>query len=173
LETKKYILREVQASDINNIHQGLSNSEITKYYDVHFATLEATKEQMDWYSDLKKKGTGVWWCIFDKETQQFCGAGGFNDLDKNNRKAEIGFWLLKDFWGKGIMTEVISRLFEYGFNELNLNRIEGFVVHENNKCKSALEKINFTYEGTLRDSEIKNNELISVDVYSVLKNEWS
>jgi len=81
--------------------------------------------------------------------------------------------LLKDFWGKGIMTEVMPRLFDYGFNELNLNRIEGFVVHENSKCKSALEKINFTYEGTLRDSEIKDNELISVDVYSILKREWS
>ncbi|WP_262482797.1 hypothetical protein [Aquimarina longa] len=43
INTKNYILKEIEQSDINNIHKGLSNPEITKYYDVHFSTLEETK----------------------------------------------------------------------------------------------------------------------------------
>ncbi|MTI29959.1 GNAT family N-acetyltransferase, partial [Xanthovirga aplysinae] len=169
---KNYILKEIISSDIENIHRGLSNPNITKYYDVHFPTLEATKEQMEWYEDLKNSGTGVWWSIYDKEENQFCGAGGFNGLDKKHKKAEIGFWLLQEFWGKGIMKAVMPKLFEIGFTELNLNRIEGYVVSQNIKCKNALEKINFSYEGTMRESEIKNGEKISVDFYSILKSEW-
>ncbi len=172
IETQRFTLREVNDSDIVYIHKGLSNRALTEFYDVHFDTLEETKEQMEWYADLKKNGTGMWWCVFDKETNEFCGAGGYNGLDRNHRKAEIGFWLLPEYWGKGIMKEVMPKLFELGFEDLNLNRIEGFVVSDNVKCKNALNKINFHYEGTMRESEIKNDKLISVDIYSLLRSEW-
>lgn len=127
---------------------------------------------MDWYKTLKENGTGIWWCIYGKKDNGFYGAGGFNNLDIKHKKAEIGFWLLKEFWGNGIMKEVLPKLFEQGFNELDLNRIEGYVKNQNTKCKKALEKINFSYEGTKRECEIKNGELISVDIYSILKSEW-
>lgn len=172
MKTNKYYLKEIVDSDIVNIHKGLSNPEITKYYDVHFPTLEATKEQMEWYRNLKKEGTGLWWGIYDQSTHQFYGAGGFNGLDKQHQKAEIGLWLLKEYWGRGILKEVMPQLFEYGFEHLGLNRIEGFVVHENTKCKKALEKINFTFEGTMREGEIKNGEKINVDIYAILKSDW-
>ena len=172
ITTSRFILKEIQDQDIQNIHKGLSNRKITEFYDVHFETLEDTKEQMDWYADLKKNKKGLWWCVFDKETHEFCGAGGYNDWHKTNRKAEIGFWLLQEHWGKGIMKEVMPKLFELGFNQLNLNRIEGYVVSDNMKCKNALEKINFQYEGTMRECEVKNDKTISVDIYSLLRSEW-
>lgn len=172
MKTENHILKEIEFSDIHNIHKGLSNPEITKYYDVHFSTLEETKEQMQWYQKLKTEGTGVWWGIYDKKDQQFCGAGGFNNWEKQHKKAEIGLWLLKEYWGKGILKEIMPKLFEIGFTELNLNRIEGYVVSENTKCKSALEKINFHYEGTMRECEIKNDKKINVAIYSILRSEW-
>ncbi len=172
MKTDNYILREIEDSDIKNIHKGLSNPDITKYYDVHFSTLEDTKEQMEWYRNLKKNGTGIWLGIYTSADNEFCGAGGFNNLDSKHKKAEIGFWLLKDYWGKGILNEVMPKLFEIGFTDLDLNRIEGLVVSDNTKCKRALEKINFTYEGTMRESEVKNGQKISVDIYAILKSEW-
>ncbi len=66
----------------------------------------------------------------------------------------------------------MPELFEKGFTQLDLNRIEGFVVSDNIKCKKALEKINFTYEGTMREYEIKSERKIDVDFYSILKSEW-
>ncbi|MDT0685236.1 GNAT family N-acetyltransferase [Autumnicola psychrophila] len=172
METENYTLKEIESSDIENIHKGLSDPDVTRFYDVHFSTLEETEEQMEWYRNLKKEGTGIWWGIYDKQWNQFCGAGGFNGLDKQHKKAEIGLWLIKEYWGKGILKEIMPKLFEHGFATLNLNRIEGSVVGENKKCKSALEKINFRYKGTLRESEIKNGEKINVDFYSILKREW-
>ena len=172
METENYILKEVEYADLENIHRGLSDLEITKYYAVHFPTLEDAKEQMDWYADLKKNGTGLWWGIYTKKKQQFCGAGGFNDLTKIHERAEIGFWLLKEYWGKGILKEVMPRLFEEGFIELGLNRIEGYVASENKKCRRALEKINFTHEGTMREAEVKNGEKIGVAIYAILKQDY-
>ncbi len=172
MRTENYLLKEIQPTDISNIHKGLSDPEITRYYDVHFPTLEATTEQMEWYENLRNNETGIWWGIYDILNEQFCGAAGFNGLNKMHRKAEIGLWLIKDFWGRGILKEIMPRLFEYGFTKLDLNRIEGFVVSENLKCKKALEKIHFTLEGTMRECEIKNSEKINVDVYSILLAEW-
>lgn len=172
VQTKNYILREIESSDIENIYKGLSNPDITEFYDVHFHNVEETKEQMAWYDSLVKNETGIWWGVYDKNDDQFCGAGGFNNLSKKNKKAEIGFWLLKEFWGKGIMKEVMLRLFDEGFSKLELNRIEGYVVSENIKCKNALTKTNFTYEGTMREYEFRNGEKVNMDIYSILKSEW-
>lgn len=172
MTTGNYFLKEIEESDIHNIHKGLSDPDITKYYDVHFSTIEDTKIQMEWYRNLQEEGTGQWWGIYNKESQDFCGAGGFNSLEKKHKKAEIGLWLLKEYWGQGILKEVMPKLFEMGFSQLDLNRIEGYVVSENVKCKRALEKVNFTYEGTMRECEIKNGVKISVDIYSILKVDW-
>lgn len=67
----------------------------------------------------------------------FYGAGGFNGLSKEHKKAEIGFWLLPDFWKKGYMQEAFPVICNYGFEKLDLNRIEGFVDSENANCKNG------------------------------------
>lgn len=173
IETSRTFLKEITGADIQNIYTGLSNPEVTRYYAVHFPTLEATREQMHWYADLKTNGTGIWWNIISKETGEFVGAGGFNDLDRENRKAEIGLWLLPESWGKGLMGEIMPCLFKIGFQDLNLHRIEGFVDADNVKCRKALEKINFTHEGTMRQCEYKDGVYLDVAVYSILKEEFA
>lgn len=172
METENYHLKEIESTDIKNIHKGLSDPDVTKYYDVHFPTLEATKIQMEWYNNLKKEGTGIWWGIYGDTDNEFRGACGFNNLERNHNKAQIGLWLLKEYWGNGILKEIMPKLFEHGFTNLKLNRIEGYVLNDNTKCKNALEKINFTYEGTMRECEVKNGNKISIDIYSILKSEW-
>ncbi len=68
--------------------------------------------------------------------------------------------------------KAMSAILNMGFSSLNLLRVEGFVDHENQKCKRALEKVNFTYEGTMRSCEIKDGKALDVDIYSMLKAEW-
>ncbi len=168
IKTHRLVLRQITESDLENIYKGLSHPEVIKYYGVSFKSLKATREQMNWYKELEKNQTGLWWAICSKENNTFMGASGLNDLDRNNNKAEIGLWLLPDYWGKGIMKEVIPLICKYGFEELGLHRIEGFVDVENTACKKGLNKLNFMHEGTLRDCEIKDGKYISLDVYSVI-----
>lgn len=168
MKSDRIYLREVNQSDLPNIFKGLSHPEVIKYYGVSFKTLEATQEQMDWYANLVKTGTGIWWVICANNDDTFLGAGGFNALEKKNRKAEVGLWLLPDHWGKGYLAEAMPLMLRYAFDELGLHRIEGFVDSDNEKCKKAMAKVHFTNEGTLRDSEMKNGKLISIDVFSKL-----
>lgn len=171
LNTERLSLRKIEPADIDNIFKGLSHPDVIRYYGISFESLKATEEQMEWFRNLEETETGIWWAICSKNNSQFYGAAGFNGLNKEHKKAEIGFWLLPDYWGKGFMQEAFPVICKYGFENLNLNRIEGFVDNENKNCKIAIEKMHFTLEGTMRQSEIKNNEYLDVDVYSKLKSD--
>lgn len=162
MKTDRIILREITDVDLENIFSGLSNPKVIKYYGISFDSLEATKGQMTWFAEKKQ----MWWAIYSLDYQNFYGAGGLNDINHKEKKAEIGLWLLPDFWGMGIMKEVMPLISDYGFNQLKLNRIEGFVETDNKNCKNAMSKLDFQLEKTITDCEIKNGKLISIDVYA-------
>lgn len=166
LESGRTILRQFKDSDLEDVYMGLSHPDIIKYYGISFDSLEATKEQMDWFRDLEANGTGIWWAVCDKSTGKFIGAGGLNELSNEHKKAEIGFWLLPENWGKGYMSETMPLILNYSFDILGLHRIEGFVETENTNCKRALAKLNFVHEGTMRKCEIKNGAYISIDIFA-------
>ena len=165
LKTEKILLRDIEGSDIDTVFRGLSNPDVIKHYGVSFDSLEETKEQMKWFADTKQK----WFAICSADNNVFYGAGGLNDISKKHKKAEIGLWLLPEYWGKGIMKKVVPVICDYGFDKLELHRIEGFVDSENKNCKRAMSALDFEIEGTMRDCEIKNNKFVSIEVYSTIR----
>ncbi|TDP01687.1 GNAT family N-acetyltransferase [Flavobacterium sp. 245] len=169
IKTERLLLRQFVDSDLENVFKGLSHPNIIKYYGVSFQTLEATKEQMTFFADLEKNETGIWWAVCSADNKTFYGAGGLNNLNKEHKKAEIGFWLISEFWGNGIMKEAMPLICNYGFNNLELHRIEGFVDSENKNCKNAMAKLDFQHEGTMKECEIKNGKFISLDIYAKVK----
>ena len=169
IRTERLLLRQFADNDLENVFKGLSHPDVIKYYGVSFQTLESTKEQMTFFADLEKNETGIWWAVCSLENQTFYGAGGLNSLNKEHKKAEIGFWLISDFWGDGIMKEAMPLICSYGFDNLELHRIEGFVESENKNCKNAMAKLDFQHEGTMKECEIKNGKFISLDIYAKVK----
>ena len=162
IKTNRLLLREIIDADLENIFNGLSNPNVIKHYGISFDTIDATKEQMSWFADNKQ----LWWAICALDNKTFYGAVGLNDINPKENKAEIGLWLLPEFWGKGIMKEVLPLITNYGLKQLKLHRIEGFVETENSNCKKAMSKLDFEYEKTIKDCEIKNGKSISVDIYA-------
>lgn len=171
LKTNRLLLRQFIASDLENVYKGLSHPDIIKYYGVSYETLEETKQQMTWFSNLEKEETGIWWAICSLDNTIFYGAIGINDVNKDHQKGEIGFWLLQDFWRKGIITEAMPVICDYVFKHLNLHRIEAVVEIENQNSINVLTKLNFIHEGTMRDCEIKNNQYISLHLFSKIKSD--
>ena len=169
IKTARLLLRQFIESDLDNVFKGLSHPEIIKYYGVSYDTLEATKAQMNFFADLEQNETGIWWAVCSADNKEFYGAGGLNNWSKEHKKAEVGFWLLPQFWKQGIMTEAMPLIYNYAFDELGLHRIEGFVETENSNCKNAMGKLDFKHEGTMTDCEMKNGKFISLDIYAKLK----
>jgi [ribosomal protein S5]-alanine N-acetyltransferase len=166
IKTARFLLRQFNEADLEKVYTGLSDPHVIKYYGVHYTSLEETRKQIHWFTQLEKKGTGIWWAVCSPDNKSFYGAAGLNDLHEKDRRAEIGFWLLPQFWGQGIMGEVVPFVVEYGFHKLGLHRIEAFVETENLNCKKLMDKLDFTLEGTMIECEFKNDRWISLDIYA-------
>lgn len=165
MQSQRFYLREIEEEDIHHIFRGLSHTDVIRYYGVSFMTLEATQEQMEWYADLKTSGKGLWWGVFKKDTHEFCGAGGFNDRDTSTQKAELGYWLLPEYWGQGIMQETMPLILTAGYEQLDLKRIEGFIDTENANCIKAIKKLGFHHESTEERAEEKDGRWIDIATY--------
>lgn len=168
IKTNNLLLRPLKESDIHHVLEGLSHPDVIRYYAVSFFSLEETKVQMEWYANIEKEQTGKWWAICDHGDEFFYGAIGLNDIHPQHRRAEIGFWLLPTFWGKGYIPEAASFICRHAFEEMNIHRIYAYVEPENKNSKSVLQKLQFEYEGTMKECELKNGKWIDLDIYSLL-----
>ena len=169
MRSARLLLRPIIEADRENVFRGLSHPDVIRHYAISFESLEATRVQMEWYAQLEREGTGRWWAICSPDNSTFMGAAGLYGIVPRHRKGELGYWLLPEHWGKGVMTEALPLVLDHGFRTLGLHRIEAEVETENKASRRLLLKHGFQHEGTLRDHEIKDGSYISLDVYARLK----
>lgn len=111
--------------------------------------------------------------IFLKETNQLIGTVGFVEIDKRENCGEIGYWIGKPFRNKGYTTEAARLIVDFGFDKLNLHRIE--IVHSTkNKASEKIikDKLHAKFEGTLRKRFSSFNEWHDQKIYSILRQEY-
>lgn len=162
-------LRPVESNDLPLIFKGLSHPQVIQYYGVSYQTIEDTKEQMDWYQNLVAQQKGQWWVIQRRKDDEWVGACGFHQREKFHRRVEVGFWLLPEFWGQGLMAKALPLIIDYAFTQWSIDRIEAWVESQNIASKNLLIKLNFQLEGRLKRYEFKDGQSIDVEVYALLK----
>ena len=91
--------------------------------------------------------------------------------DVYRRSAELGYWLGKPFWGRGIMTAAVTAMCREGFGTWDIVRIHAEPFARNAASRRVLEKAGFTLEGTLRQSVYKNGEMLDSCIYALLREE--
>ena len=93
-------------------------------------------------------------------------------IDRVHRHAEIGFAVLREFWGRRIVSRVIPPLLEFAFDRLRLHRVEADVEPHNTPSLLALERCGFRREGVLRDRSFKLGRFHDSVILSILRTEW-
>lgn len=83
----------------------------------------------------------------------------------------LSYNLSRDYWGKGIMTEVIKTIIPFAFNELDMNRIQAKVMPDNHSSVGLLSKVGFVQEGLLRDY-IFGEFITDTLIFSMLKKDF-
>ena len=169
--TENYLLRQIVDADLENLFLGLSNPEVIKYYGISYSTLEETKEQLKFYRELEQNETGIWWAICLLNNDIFYGVIGFNNRNLIHRNAEIGYWLLPQYWGKGIINETLSFVCNFGFHQLNLHRIVAMIESENIASRKTIEQFGFNQEGTMKECEFKDGRWIDLDIFALINNQ--
>lgn len=92
--------------------------------------------------------------IYDREGQNFIGSTGLHCPRWNVPAFHIGYWIHKDFEGKGFISESTNALTRYAFEVLKARRVEIFCDSRNSRSLSVMKKLGFVEEGVLRNDDI-------------------
>lgn len=172
LRTSRFLLRRIVPSDHQIIFSGLSDPRVIVNYGVSYQSLEATQVQLDWYESLLIEKKGIWWGICDPTMREaLLGTCGLNDIDLQHKNAELGYWLLPEYWGKGIARECVSKVLSYAFDAHGIHRVSAGVDIENLKSSTLLESLGFQFEGIRRNCELKNGVFLDLKQYSLLSSD--
>jgi RimJ/RimL family protein N-acetyltransferase len=113
------------------------------------------------------------WGVARQEDDLVIGTCTLADIDPQNRRAEIGFALHRDSWGRGYMEEALRVLLRFSFSEMELHRIEADVDPRNEASIKLLERLGFHREGYLRERWLVNGEINDTVFFGLLRREWA
>lgn len=132
-------------------------------------TIKDAEYIVDYFDkSLIEYGRLVNWAIRNSN-HQLIGVIGFHNGIKSH-KSEIGYWLAKPYWGKGIMTDVLQSVCQYAFQQFNLIRITATIFEHNLASQKVLEKCNFVLEGNcLTNYYLKEGKAINAKLYALTK----
>jgi RimJ/RimL family protein N-acetyltransferase len=150
LETERLILRPILPTDIDGMFELDSDPEVHQYLgNKPFKNKSQSEDNInDIIKQYKEFGIARW-AMINKKTQEFMGWSGLklNKITMNGHSNfyDIGYRILKRFWGNGYATESSIAALDYGFNTLNLDTIYGITVIGNEASHRILLKIGLSY----------------------------
>ena len=174
IKTERLILRRFAYSDYDSmLKYWISDPEIQSLYsEPVYTTKEEVKELLDQYIFSYEKENYYRWAIITKETNQCIGQIAYFLVDEKNNFAEIEYCIGAAFQCKGFATEATKAVIKYGFENINLHKVQICTKTINEPSKRVIEKCGFTYEGTLRDYFCVKDEYIGRLYYSILESEY-
>ncbi len=150
ITTKRTKLRLIQLSDLNAIHQLHSLPETDKFNTLGIPNnIEKTKSIIETWIKESEHGNYIF-TIENNSDNIFLGLFGLKLGNKKYKNAEVWYKIHSNYWGKGIATEVLAKIISYGFDQLNLHRIEAGCAIDNIGSVKVLEKVGMIREGRKR-----------------------
>ena len=169
IETERLMMRPFQKDDVERLFLLDSNPEVMKY--VGQKTLTKKEQSAEVIKMVQKqyteKGIGRW-AVIEKESNLLIGWSFLKYLTEEingiKNVYDLGYRFLPEFWGKGYATESAKASLEYGFKEMNLDKICAHAHSENEASIYTLKKLGFVEKGTFEEQdgtciwyEIENN----------------
>jgi [ribosomal protein S5]-alanine N-acetyltransferase len=173
LETDRLILRKMTPDDAEAVFAYASDPEVSRYvlWETH-RSIEDSRTFLDLATSKYESGGEPDWGIVYKGDHHFVGTCGIVSWEPYHARAELGYALSRDYWGRGLMAEAVRAMISFGFKKMNLNRIEARCIAENIASARVMEKAGMLYEGTLRQRELIKGEHRDMKVYSILRDEY-
>lgn len=155
LKTTRFCLRKLSEKDVQAIFNIRSSMSIAKYLDRPLA-----KGLQDAEKFIQKINMGIsnneliYWGIFENTSNNMVGTMTLWRISVDGSAAEIGFELIEEFQGVGVMQEVLPAVLSFAFNKMMLSVVEGEVDPNNIKSKVLLKKFGFKETGQTKKTEI-------------------
>lgn len=174
ITTQRLTLREMTTRDISALFKLFSNDAVTRYNDVDtFKHMNEAESLLGFLQERFDHRIGLRWGICLKShDEMFLGTCGYNAWSRHNACGKIGYDLMPAYWGKGIMTEAVHGIVQFGFRYMQLNRIEADVTLNNHASVRVLEKVGFKAEGILRQAGYWKGRYHDLRLFALLREEY-
>ena len=168
LKTKRLTLRQVNFSDAGRIFDMRANARTNQFIPrPEMESVESAKALLDAVENGYQNKNMIAWAGLLRDQKEIIGTCGFNGINHQNRRAEIGGELLVDYWGKNIALEAVETIIGYGFAGMNLHTIEAKVNPENRGAIALLNHFGFVREGYFKDYGFFQNRFQDLAVYTL------
>lgn len=164
--TMDFKLRPFSLSDLDELVKHANNFNVSKNLTDRFPH-PYTEEHGRAFIEMTLASDPVTVFAITADDRVIGGIGLHPQQDVQRLNAELGYWLAEAYWGKGIMTRAVAQMIEFGFKNLNINRIFARPYGSNPASQRVLEKAGFRLEGRFEKTLIKNGVLEDELIYAV------
>jgi [ribosomal protein S5]-alanine N-acetyltransferase len=173
LTTDRLLLRQPNAEDAADVLVFRGDPEVQRFNSEPHTNRAQSVELIEELRREYEEGTGVVWAVAVVATGRVVGFFGFSAWDRYHRRAEVGYDLARDHWGKGVAREALTAALNYGFGPMGLHRIEAMTIADNHASTRLLDGLGFVREGTRRAcSWEEDGTFHDSAIYGLLNYEW-
>ncbi len=173
LESKRLNFRAFSESDVHEVFAMRSDPEVMKYIPRPLAkNLDDAAAVIQMIQDTIAKKEGINWVITLKDDPKLIGIIGIYRIKPTNLRGELGYMLLPEFHGQGIITEAILPVLENAFNHIGFHSLEAIIDPDNTSSERVLQKNGFVKEAHLLENEFWDGRFLDTIIYSLLKRNY-
>ena len=174
LKTPRLRLRRLTMGDAGDIYRYSRDPEVARHvlWDAH-RSIGDSRAYLRYMLHRYRAHEPASWGIEELSTGRIIGTIGFMWIQQDNAAAEVGYSLARDCWNRGFMTEALGAVIQYGFDSMNLNRIEAQHETTNPASGAVMRKCHMCKEGTLRSRLFNKGKYVDVDLYAILRRDFN
>jgi len=166
------LLRPYQSSDVSHLYEAVRESiaEVSVWMPWCHAdySIEESREWIESQPEKWEQGTDYDFAIIDSENDSFLGGCGLNHINYAAGAANLGYWVRTGRTRRGAATEATLLLARFGFDRLNLNRVEILADVDNRASQRVAEKAGAVREGIMRNRLIVNGKTGDAVMFSLI-----
>ncbi|TEA18067.1 putative N-acetyltransferase YoaA [Colletotrichum sidae] len=170
---EKSIVRPYHLSDAPSMSQAASSKEVAAYLRNRFPHPYTVADAESWINMNSTPPIRNWSIVCPTSGRAIGSIGVSQGQDVYSKGYELGYWIGKEFWGQGVMSELVPALVKWVMNGMGegveVERVWAGAFSENKASQKLLEKSGFQLEGRLRNAVEKNGVVMDEMVYSVIK----
>ena len=173
LETPRLRLRHPHSTDAERVFAVFSDPVAMRYWSCEpFADLAAARAYLESIDEGFESRTLFQWAVTLPADDRLIGTVTLTSWDRPSRRAELGYMLDREHWGKGLASEAVRAVLGFGFGQMDLHRVEAELDPRNEPSARLLRRFGFQYEGLLRERWYLYDEWSDSALYGLLARDF-
>ncbi len=170
---RRVLLREPREDDAVPVYELVRDAEVTRFLAIDPpGSPDDTRYFIERCHEYRRQDREYVFVVADVATDEPMGVTSLRHLDRQMKTAQVGTWVARRHWGRGINAEAKQLLLDFAFGALKLHRIEARIAVDNHRSRRAFERLGGRREGLLRESFFKNGVYYDQDLFVVLEQDW-